>query len=89
MADRAKEARVSAPSARHDREADALYVRLREGPAARTEELDDFRNVDYDADGRPIGIEFLAASRGVDLRDVPEAAIVAAALRGLPVSVRT
>ncbi len=80
---------MTAPSARHDREADALYVRLREGRAARTEELDDFRNVDYGEDGRPIGVEFLAVSRGIDLHGVPEAAAVAAALRGMPVSVLT
>ena len=38
-----------------------LYVALGEGPAAETLEVEESVYVDLDADGRPIGIEFLNA----------------------------
>ena len=68
------------PSIVRDRKADAIYVRLRPGKAHRTEPLDDARTVDFGADGRPIGVEFLAVSRGVDLDGVPESEAIAALL---------
>ena len=60
----------------HDREADAVYVYLGEDRAvARTVRLagDTIRTVDYDAEGAPVGVEFLEASGGLDLGGVPEA----------------
>ncbi len=38
-----------------------LYVAIGEGPAAETIEVEESVYVDLDADGRPIGIEFLTA----------------------------
>ena len=38
-----------------------LYVALGDGPAAETIELEESVYVDVDADGRPIGVEFLNA----------------------------
>ncbi len=38
-----------------------LYVALGDGPAAETIELEDSVYVDIDADGHPIGIEFVNA----------------------------
>jgi uncharacterized protein YuzE len=87
VADRKKEARVRKLVAEHDPEADAIYVRLSDRPYARTEELDDRRNVDYDAEGRAVGVEFLSVSKGVDLSEVPQAASVAEALKALPVKI--
>jgi uncharacterized protein YuzE len=55
----------------HDTVADAVYVRLATRPVARTGELDSQRTVDYDKRDEVIGIEFLAVSRGVDLRNLP------------------
>lgn len=56
----------------YDPEADVLYVRLKPGePVARTVGLDDSRLIDYSADGGVVGLEFLDASDGIDLRDVP------------------
>jgi len=46
----------------YDREADALAVRLAEGRSVRTEHLARMVNADFDADGRLLGIEILAAS---------------------------
>ena len=57
---------------RYDKEADAIYVRLRAGDYAYGEELDPERRIDYSADGKPIGVELLCASAGVDLRNLPE-----------------
>lgn len=56
---------------RIDRKAGAAYVRLAEGHVARTKELDHARNMDYDATGEVLGIEFLDVSHGVDLSDLP------------------
>ena len=73
------------PKVEYDPEADAVYVRLNDRRYARTEELDDYRNIDYDADGCAIGVEFLYVSKGVDLNEVPQATAVAEALRRLPI----
>jgi hypothetical protein len=40
------------------------------------------RNVDYAADGGPIGVELLRVSGGVDLTDVPNGREIGEALRG-------
>jgi uncharacterized protein YuzE len=63
-----------------DREADAIYVTLRDGKYRRGKDLDDHRRVDYDADGNPIGIEFLFVSHGVNVDDIPASEQVAAEL---------
>ncbi len=59
------------PSLTYDAEADILYVQLSDAEVAYTRSLDDFRLVDYSADGGIVGIEFVDASAGVDLADVP------------------
>lgn len=50
------------------------------GASARMVCLDRDRTLDYDADGRLVSIELLNVSRGVDLKDLPEAEVVAGAL---------
>lgn len=57
---------------RFDKEADAIYVRIGDGAYAYGEELDPERRIDYSADGKPIGVELLCVSSGVDLRNLPE-----------------
>jgi len=57
---------------RYDKEADAIYVRLRHEQYAYREEINTERRIDYAADGKPIGVELLCASEGVDLRNLPE-----------------
>ena len=56
----------------YDQEADVLHVRLvpRE-QVARTHAMDEMRLIDYSADGAVLGVEFIDASGGIDLRDVP------------------
>lgn len=58
-------------SAEYSEGADALYITFTTQPVARTRALDDLRNLDLDAGGEVVGIEFLQASDGLDLRDVP------------------
>ncbi len=61
----------------HSRESDAMYVWLRRGvQRAFGQKLDDSRYVDFGIDGRPIGIELLNVSRGVETDGLPEKAAV-------------
>jgi len=62
---------------RHDKDADAIYLRISEKAYAYGEELDPERRIDYAADGSPIGVELLCVSTGVDLRDLPEQRAIA------------
>ncbi len=57
----------------YDEDADVLYVGLVEGDpsVARTATLDDLRMIDYSSDGGVLGIEFVDATAGIDLRDIP------------------
>jgi uncharacterized protein YuzE len=69
---------------RYDDQADALYVYFRyiePGGAKDIRNLDDFRNVDLDADGEPIGVEFLCVRDGINLVGVPRAGEIAKLLR--------
>lgn len=64
----------------HDPEANAIYVSLRDLPYAYNQVLDEQRVVDYAADHRPIGVELLNVSHGVDVRDLPDAQAISRAL---------
>ncbi|MGH2588929.1 MAG: DUF2283 domain-containing protein [Dehalococcoidia bacterium] len=55
----------------HSKTADAIYVYLTDAKVAYTKELDDLRNIDYDATRGVVGIEFLGVSHGIDLRGIP------------------
>jgi uncharacterized protein YuzE len=54
-------------TAQYDPEADALYLRLADGVRDRTIEVDDVTYIDIDAAGRPLGIELLYPSMGLNL----------------------
>jgi uncharacterized protein YuzE len=62
---------MAANEVRYDEEADALYVQLNDLPSARTTAVDDLRLIDYSADGRVVGVEFLQVSGGIDLSTLP------------------
>lgn len=70
-----------------DKEADALYIQLREQPVAFTRNLGDGRVADFAEDGSVVGIEFLAVSEGVDPSEVPDEHEVRRALEGQDVRV--
>ena len=60
------------PGATYDTEAEILYVRLIDDKlVARQTFIDDLRIVDHSEDGSVIGVEFVGASDGVELSDVP------------------
>ena len=47
----------------YDPKADALYIRLRKTKIEESDEISDGIIVDYDASGKPVGIEFLSAAK--------------------------
>ncbi len=55
----------------YDADADVLYVRLNDGTSVRQSRLGDLRIIDCDADGTILGVDFVDASGGADLRDLP------------------
>jgi len=62
---------------KYDKKVDAAYIRLRDGvERAYGQQLDDARYVDIGVDGKPIGIELLGVSHGVDTRGLPQQAEV-------------
>jgi uncharacterized protein YuzE len=56
--------------AEFDREADALYIRIRDTARDRTVELDDYRIVDFDADGNVVGLEVLYPDAHLDIAPI-------------------
>ena len=78
-----------APHAEYHADIDIFHVQFSDAEIARTSELDLWRNVDLAADGEPVAVEFVNASMGLNLRDVPRSAEVADLARpfGLPLVV--
>ena len=64
------------PRAEYHRDIDILHVQLSDAEIVRTRELDIWRNVDFAEDGQVVAVEFVNASRGVDLQGVPRQAEV-------------
>ena len=63
-----------------------LYVGVSEEQLPKrhhNREIDFYRHLYFDKDDRLLGVVFLAASRGIDLRGVPEAERIAAGLAQL------
>jgi uncharacterized protein YuzE len=56
---------------KYDKKADAVYVHLSDAPYAYGKDLDTERRVDYDASGKPRGIEITCVSHGVNLDGLP------------------
>ena len=54
----------------YDKEVDALYIRIQEKEVARTQEVSDGVNLDFDGDGRLIGLEVLSASKRYSSTDL-------------------
>lgn len=59
-------------SAEYDRQADALYVRVREGARARAVEFDERHYVDVDAAGAALGFEVLYPQMGIRLAEIAD-----------------
>ncbi len=54
----------------YDREVDALYIRLQEKYVSRTVEIDEGVNIDFDENGKLIGLEVLDATERYTLADI-------------------
>jgi uncharacterized protein YuzE len=54
----------------YDRQADAIYIRLKEAAVANTRELDEHVIVDLDEHGRMVGIELLFVSDYLSAEDI-------------------
>jgi uncharacterized protein YuzE len=66
----------------YDETVDAVYVYFNHNEVDYTERVSEQANVDYDAHGAPVGVEFLDASDGIDLDAVPNKDEVARLLEG-------
>ena len=53
-------------------DSDILYLKIGDGHHAGSKILDTYRIADYDENGELLGVEFLEASKGVDLDDLPQ-----------------
>lgn len=54
----------------YDKQVDALYIRIQEKDVARTQEVSDGVNLDFDEQGRLIGLEVLSASTRYAAADI-------------------
>lgn len=54
----------------YDKAVDALYIRIQEKEVARTQEVSEGVNLDFDGEGRLIGLEVLDASKRYTSSDI-------------------
>ena len=54
----------------YDKDVDALYIRLQEKKVSKTEKIQDGLNIDFDSDGKLIGIEILDATERYSKADI-------------------
>jgi uncharacterized protein YuzE len=54
----------------YDKEVDALYIRIHEKDVARTQEVSDGVNLDFDGEGLLIGLEVLGVSKRYSSSDI-------------------
>ena len=47
----------------YDKEADAMYIEFRKGDFSKNKKIDDFTIIDFDKDGKILGIELLNVSK--------------------------
>ncbi len=66
----------------YDKEVDALYIRIVETHIARTEELDEGVNLDFDNQGKLVGIEILNAMERYNPSDLFTVATEALVMSG-------
>jgi len=61
----------------YDPDTDSLYIDLSERPGTDAQEIVDGMVVDFDAEGRPVGIDIQHASRDLDLSTLETKALPA------------
>ena len=70
--------------ATYDKEADAMYIRVKSGKVHKTLEVSDAVNIDVDKKGRALGVEILFVSS-----QMPRKSITKTIRTGIPVSATT
>jgi uncharacterized protein YuzE len=61
---------------KYDKKADAIYISFSDTPYAYGKDLDEERRIDYDVNGKPVGIELTCVSEGVLTEELPHRAEV-------------
>ena len=61
----------------YDPDTDSLYIDLNARPGADAQEIADGLVIDFDAEGRPVGIDFQNASSNLDLSTLETQALPA------------
>ena len=61
----------------YDPDTDSLYIDLNARPGADAREITDGLVIDFDAEGRPVGIDIQHASRNLDLSTLETQALPA------------
>ncbi len=54
----------------YDHDVDAMYIRLQEKHVSRTVEVEEGLNIDFDSQGRMIGLEVLDATTRYSMADI-------------------
>ena len=54
----------------YDQEVDALYIRIQEKVISHTKELDEGINLDFDEEGKIIGLEIIGAKERYNQKDI-------------------
>lgn len=54
----------------YDKEVDALYIRIQEKHVSRTQEVSEGVNLDFDEEGKLVGLEILGAVERYSLQDI-------------------
>jgi uncharacterized protein YuzE len=65
----------------YDRETDSLYIDLNARPGADSREVQEGIVIDFDAEGRPVGIDIQHASEFLDLTTVETESLPAGKLK--------
>jgi len=64
----------------YDKQADAIYFYFSNKKVSYSKELDSERIIDYSSDDKPVGVELLNVSNGVNTDDLPNQAEIERAL---------
>ena len=56
----------------HDKEADSMYIKFRDGEFAKNKKIDDFTIIDYDKEGNILGIELISVSKRIPKESLAE-----------------
>ena len=59
----------------YDKEADAVYIKIRKGEFAKNKKIDDFTIIDLDKDSNILGTEFLEASKRIPIESLSEVSV--------------